>query len=168
MATGKSIRALSAKEDVSVSDLNDLVYTGIYEYSGSSSNKPSSNGGIVFCLFNWNNQGVQIARANHEQALRLRYNVAGTWGSWGKIPMIQSITLTGTTDSDGDIGIPITTDNHSIVSAVQIRETTSDQLYFCVPTGKSGNNYIMKVFNDSFEKASNTAIKFRIDYVDIS
>ena len=110
---------------------------------------------------------MQIARANNEQALRLRYNVAGTWQNWTKVPMIQSLTLTGTTDSDGDIGIPVTADDHSIVSAVQIRETGS-ALYFCVPTGKSGNNYIMKVFNDSFQKAANTAVKFRIDYVDIS
>lgn len=82
-------------------------------------------------------------------------------------PFVQSVVVSGNTDSDGDIGIPVTTAAHSIIGAVVERPTTGSPLYFCVPTGKSGDNYIMKIFDDSFAKAANKSVTVRIDYIHI-
>ena len=86
MATGSIKVPFAISGNVTVTNLNDLITTGVYEYADTASNKPTdSNGGVVFCLFHWGEQGMQLARPNNVNAIYVRKLTGTTWTSWVKM-----------------------------------------------------------------------------------
>lgn len=70
------------------SDLNSLRTTGFYQYGGSSTGAPTTNGGSLICCFgSGGTQGMQIAHPNNQTFLSIRAYNNGTWTNWSNLTL---------------------------------------------------------------------------------
>lgn len=85
-----------------------------------------------------------------------------------KANKIQTMIIEGTTDSDGDITINLSTASYAIVSCSPDRNTSGyyTSWYAIIPYGaNNANRYSAKCINDNVQKLTSTAVRFRVDYI---
>lgn len=70
----------------SYNNLNNMKTTGFYQYAGSSTGAPTTNGGSLICCFgSGGTQGMQIAHPNNQSYLSIRAYNNGTWTNWSNL-----------------------------------------------------------------------------------
>lgn len=87
-----------------------------------------------------------------------------------KANKIQTITVDGTTDSDGDIQIALPPYSYSIVACYPDRLAGAGYYtswYTILPYGTSPTNesYSVKCISDNMSVLASTKVKFKVDYI---
>jgi len=85
-----------------------------------------------------------------------------------KANKIQTMIVEGTTDSDGDISINLSTISYALVSCSPDRNTTGyyTSWYAIIPYGaNNADRYSAKCINDNVQKLASTAVRFRVNYI---
>lgn len=84
-----------------ITDLNNATETGIYSYSGNTTNAPTTSGSAVFVISNaYASQVLQICRPNNYDSIQFRTKSGNTWNSWKSISttsdIVNNLTSTAT------------------------------------------------------------------------